>query len=415
MSDTNWFGNAFAETSSGITVSQYNFLQDATALACIQILSSDVAKLPLIISRRLPNGGKEPAREHPLYKLFKCPNDYMTRYEWIEHLMTNLLIWGNCYSVILREDGVPTALVPVNSGQVTFRESSVDTQYFYYVNTNTLHERAMLRDVPNPVPSDDVLHIKWLSYINSLFGTDRATLMRETVGLSLALEQSAARMIGNGARPSGVIELEGVFQKESLERLVASWHQSQSGVNRNGGTAVLQPGMKYHPISWSSVDQQFIEQREFVIAQVARAFRIPLYKLSLAEAQPGSSTLQLETDYYESTLSAWTDRIVARLHKTFDVDEDEFEISFDYSHALKADYQTQINTYRIGVIGGLMSINEARQALGLPPVADGDVILQATNLAPLGYDPSDDASSAGPGSDRSGKPGSGGDGSGVEE
>ena len=411
--DHSWLGFGYQNTSAGVAVNQMTLLHESTCLACIQILASDVAKLPVRMYRLLAGGDKELAKDHPVYRMLKDPNDWMTKYEFIEHQMVNLLLWGNSYAVILRDPGgTPVELVPVNSSQVTIYESPVDREYFYFVARNSLHETAVLKDVPQRVPSEDVLHVKWMTYINSLWGTDRADLMRDTIGLSLALEQSAARLVGNGARPSSVIELEQILSKEALERAVTSWQQTQGGPARNGGTAFLGPGMRYKPISWSSVDQQFMEQREFVIAQLARSFRIPLYKLSLTESQPGSSLLQLETDYANSTLASWCDRITARLYKTFDIDPEEYSIEFEYQHALKADLQTQINALRVGVLGGLYSPNEARAALGLPSVQNGDLILQPANVVPLGTMPQ--MGGSGPGSDSTGKPADGGDGSGVD-
>jgi len=57
-----------------------------------------------------------------------------------------------------------------------------------------------------------------------------------------------------------------------------------------------------------------------------------------------------------------------------------------------------------------MEVNEARRAEGMSEVPHGDVVLQATNMAPLGWVPSGLGGTGGPGSDQTGVPGQGGDG-----
>jgi hypothetical protein len=118
-----------------------------------------------------------------------------------------------------------------------------------------------------------------------------------------------------------------------------------------------------------------------------RVFRVPMHKLSVSEDQPGSAILQLEQNYVNDVLSAWCDRIASRLMMTFELDVDDFEITWDFEHAIKADLTSRINSIRVGILGSLYTVNEGRAAIGLPPVPGGDTILQPTNVAPLGYTP----------------------------
>lgn len=408
--DSSWF-NLGGQTVSGVPVNQVSAIQNSAVLACVSILATDIAKLPLRLYRRLPNGNKILAKSHWLAQLFNNPNNYQTRFEWLEHVMVNLLISGNAYSVILRNPaGIPTALIPINAQQVQLYESPDNADYFYFVSRNGLHETSLLRSLPLRIPSDDVFHVRWLSYVNSLWGSNRIDMAREAIGLTMALEESSARLMGSGARPSGLLTTDAKLTKETIERIAGSWQSNHGGPHRTGGTAVLEQGLKWQPLSFSSVDTQFIEQRRFQIEEIARVFRVPLYKLSITEDQPGSSLLQLEQDYVNGTLSAYCDRITAKLYKTFEIDEDEFEIAFDYEYAVKADIATRINSLRIGILAGLYTLNEARSSLSLPSVGpDGDTLMVPTNMMPLGSEPPDQANSQ-PGSDSTGKPGEGGDG-----
>jgi hypothetical protein len=70
---------------------------------------------------------------------------------------------------------------------------------------------------------------------------------------------------------------------------------------------------------------------------------------------------------------------------------------------------SRFTSYRQAVGGPWMAVNEARRAEGMADVEHGEEVLQATNTAPLGWEPPAKDNSA-PGSDQTGSPGHGGDG-----
>ena len=63
----------FTPSATGVDVSPSTAMQSACVFACVNVLAQDIASLPLVTYRRLPNGGKERAYEHPLYDDFARP------------------------------------------------------------------------------------------------------------------------------------------------------------------------------------------------------------------------------------------------------------------------------------------------------------------------------------------------------
>lgn len=73
-----WQGNA---STSGISVTPETAIRVAAVFACVRVLSETLASLPLITYRRLPNGGKERATDHYIYKkLHESPNQTQTAF-----------------------------------------------------------------------------------------------------------------------------------------------------------------------------------------------------------------------------------------------------------------------------------------------------------------------------------------------
>jgi hypothetical protein len=64
-----------------VPVNAFTSLQHVAVMACVAILSEDVAKLPIRVYRRLPNCGKEEVEDQYLARLLKKPNDWQTRFE----------------------------------------------------------------------------------------------------------------------------------------------------------------------------------------------------------------------------------------------------------------------------------------------------------------------------------------------
>ena len=399
-------------STAGMAVNSYTALAHTVVMACTSILSEDVAKLRPDVWRRLPNGGKEPAKEHWLYQLLRRPNAWQTRFEFFEMMQAALVLRGNAFAVIVRDlRGIPQYLVPLHPDRVSMYEAP-GGEIFYWVTRMGLHEMAVLRTEPILVPGEDMFHLRWMAAWNSLMGISRIQMMRETIGLSISQERMASQFAGSGARPGGVLQTDRKLTKEVIERIKASWQETQGSVRNAGRTAILEEGLKWQALGMTMQDAEFLESRQFSAADIARGFRVPRYKLGLDEGGPGSSIVQMEQDYLNSVISSYCDRWTDKMDAVFlDGDDDkELFTAFDYANLVKADMMTRLNAQRTGVIGMIYTPNEARASEGLPRVDGGDTLYQPTNMAPIGFTPAPAPGLTGPGSDTTGAPGAGGDG-----
>lgn len=399
----------YGQSNSGIGVNSWSAMQHGPVMACVAILSEDVAKIPLGVWTRTSDGGKKPATGHPLQRLLRTPNDWQTRLEFIEMMQAALVLCGNAYAVVIRDGrGRPLSLVPVHPDRVSLYESP-GLDWFYMVSRNGQHEMAVLRDLPIMIPQEDVFHLRWLSQYHSLLGSRRVTLAREPIGLGIGLEQHQARFTGQGARVGGALKTDQKLAKEIRENLRGEWQRMQAGARNSGATAVLEQGLQWEQLGLSMVDAQWIESREFQLREVARVFQMPPYKLGIMGSDSGPSMVQQNQEYLNSTISGYCERWKAKLEKFFDLDGEETFVEFDYAHFLQSDMQTRFTAKRMAVGGPWMSPNEARAGEGLPEVPHGDDVLQAANMVKLGTPPAAPSKGA-QGSDTTGAPGAGGDG-----
>jgi HK97 family phage portal protein len=403
-----WGGGGLS--ASGVPVNSATAMRHVAVMACVSILAGDVAKIPLGVFRRLPNGGKEVAKDHFLHRLLRDPNDWQTGFEFKEMLQASLVLRGNGYAVTVRNGrGEPLHMVPIHPDRVGLFEAP-SGDFFYAVTRNGLHEMAMLREQPLLIPSRDMFHLRWLPMWNSLLGSSRLSLVRQSIGLSIGLEEHEARFVGQGARSSGALSTEQKFaSKEIREQLREEWQRLQAGPRNSGAIAILEQGLKWQPLGLSMVDSQFIESRNFQLRDIARAFDVPPYKLAIEGENEGPAMVQMGQQYLNGPISGYCERWKAKGEKFFGLDGDDTFLDWDYGHFLKADLLSRFTALRQGVGGPWMAVNEARRGEGMSNVDNGEVVQQATNMAPLGWVPSA-AGTGSQGSNQTGVPGEGGDG-----
>jgi HK97 family phage portal protein len=399
----------FGQSQSGESVTAMRAMQHTAVMACVALLSEDVAKIPLDVFEPLSDGGKRPARNHWLRPLLRDPNPWQTALEFKEMMQASLLLRGNAYAVAIRHpNGLPHTLVPIFPDRVALYEAP-DGQWFYVVTRNGLHEMAVLRELPLFIPAEDVWHIRWLPLWNSLLGSNRIGMIRESVGLSIALERHQARFAGQGARPSGLLSTDQKLGREVRDQLTSDWKAYREGAANSGSTAVLEQGLKWQPLTLTMVDAQFIESRGFGLRDIARAFNVPPYKLAIEGEAEGPAMVQMGQEYLNGPISGHCERWKASGEKFFGLDGESLFLAWDYGHFLKADLASRATYYRQAVGGPWLAANEVRRAEGAPAVKGGDLVLQGVNMAPLGWTPPD-RSQSGQGSDQTGTPAPGGDG-----
>ncbi|MBU3153905.1 phage portal protein [Clostridium estertheticum] len=89
--------------------------QESDYFKCIKIISSDVAKVPLLVKQHTENGERI-AKEHPLFDILKNrPNPYMSAVDFFKSMEATRQHNGDSASLIVRNiRGQITGLYPIN-------------------------------------------------------------------------------------------------------------------------------------------------------------------------------------------------------------------------------------------------------------------------------------------------------------
>lgn len=380
-----WANLGGGNSATGLRINQTTAVSVSTVYACTSIRSKDVARCSPRLMKINSARADKPITDHPVAKLFQNPNRWNTWTEWCRQMHAAYLLRGNAYAVILRDGrGRPTALIPVNPDNVSLYEAP-GGYLFYSVSRPSIFLAAILDGQPLMIPEDDVFHLRDLGF-NMLVGLSRIAIARDSFGLALGLEQQAARFMANGARPSGVLQTAKQLSPEAAVRVRTQWEQLRSGIANAGRTAILEEGLEWKAMQLSSVDLEFIAQRQFSIGDVARWFDMPLYKLGVPLEMARIKFDDADQAYVNTTimpdLDAWEEKFVQK----FGLDKEGLVADFDERRLLRAAEATRINNQRLKIMSGISTQNECRAENGDPPLPGGDVLLTPVNLAPAGSD-----------------------------
>ncbi|MDE1901311.1 MAG: phage portal protein [Alphaproteobacteria bacterium] len=373
-------------SATGLMISQATAMAVSAVYACVAIRAKDVARCTPRLFVPNKNGGRDLVKDHIVAKLFAKPNRQQTWFEFWQQMMIGYLLRGNAYAAILRDRrGNPVELIPINPDAVMVLEAS-DGSIFYNVNRIGLWQIAMLRNMPVAVPEEDMFHLRGISF-NALVGASTIGLARDAIGLAMGLEQQAARWVGNGARPSGVLKAKTRLSEPAAQRLKQQWQAFTGGLQNVGQTAVLEEGVEWQQVQLTSVDLEFIAQRNLQIADIARYYDVPLSRLGVTGSVSSKITPAEEEQAYVNH-TVMPDLVIAeqKIMQVFGLDEEGIEVDFDEGQLLRADIMTRYNAARLGVLTGILTPNEVRRSEGLPPMEGGDKLMVPANTAALGSD-----------------------------
>lgn len=341
---------------------------------CVACLTESMSKLPIHI---IDGTTRSKLTNHPLSHLLSVrPNEAMTPSVYKKLLENNRLLDGNGYAVILRNryDAGPEELLPIRTCTPYVDENG----RLYYIATNP--RSGEMRKL-SPF---DVLHYK--AYSNDgIKGVSVLTHAAQVIRSASATQRYEEKFFSQGARPGGVLTVDGDLDRESKDKIRAEWARIHSGVDNAFRIAVLDLGLSYQPIGINNRDAQFVESKAVTVEDIARFFGVPLYKL-FAGKQAYNSNEQNGIEYVVNTLSPNV--------MQYD-EEDSYKLLFDWEIArnlwvnrnmmaeLKGDVKSRAEWYKAMREVGAYSPNDILRLEDEPDVEGGDTRYASLNYVPL--------------------------------
>jgi HK97 family phage portal protein len=354
-------------SNTGVPVTPFTALQSAAVYGCVKCISEDIAGLPLQVRRRTSDGGWAIDLRHPLNRLFRRPNRWMSAWQFWSYSLTAACLRGNAYIVIQRDrNGMPVELIPVTPDRVTVKLSVVDGRPWYLVNARQIGIGVW-------VPPEDMIHMKNMS-VDGYLGLSPIACAQDVIGLSLAAQQHGAALFRQGGQVAGVIKHPGRLGDEAAKNLGESWRDTHGGVQNAFKTVILEEGMTFDKIAITNEDAQFLQTRQFQVLDICRLYRVPPHKLAEYGRATFNNIEQQQQAYVDDALGPATEQLEGLMNDQllFDDEREDYETHFDYTGLLRGDTIRRYQSYQIGLSNGFLNRNEVRAREGLNPIEGGE-------------------------------------------
>jgi HK97 family phage portal protein len=392
--DERWYSDdpGAGSTFSGFAVTPDSAKRTSAVFACTSKLSEIVASLPRAVYRRLDDGSKKKAREHPLYRTIRHqPNPWQTPMDFFGGEQMRLGLRGGSFARIVYS-GRRVELWPHPPSLVTVEQlASGRLRYEFH---DPKGGRA------TTLSQDEVLHVRDLPSEDGLTGQARAVLAREAIALAAAGEAFAGGVFKNDASGRLVLTYDGNTpnqeerdkRRDNFQAQYAGWRQNRKALHLYGNAKVSEVGR--------DVDGGFIvDPRKYQVADVARFWGVPGWLIGLEEKSTswGTGIEQQLIAFVNLTVKAWTDRWAQAMSLALldESEQDEYFIEFDFRDLLRGDIKSRFDAYRLGREIGMYSPNDLLRKENEAPRPGGDVYQDEIAGAP-GRQPAEAARPAPP-------------------
>jgi HK97 family phage portal protein len=373
-----WMWDAFgaAPTYSGKRVSVETSLGIVSVYAAVRILAEAVGVLPLIVYREAPDGTRRRAPQNRWWRiLHDAPNPEQPAGEVWEQVTGHLNLWGNAFLYKAKDEmGRVQELWPIRPSRVRIGRAN-GKRVYAVTRSDTYTDYGPDDAVPDTLAGDetDILHIRGFG-TDGLLGYSPIQLARQRLGVQMAAEEYQGRFYANNASPAGILSVPGRLSDEAARRLKASWDAAHKGLANAAKTAVLEEGTDWKQIGVSLQDQQFVEQQQFGVSEIARLFHVPPHMLNApSHGSLTYSTTELEGIHFVTySLMRWTNRIEQALQADADTATMGAVPEFLLDGLLRADSasRAQFYTAALDPVKGWMTRTEVRDRENLPPEED---------------------------------------------
>lgn len=361
-------------TASGTRVTPDTAMRVAAVYASIRIIAGAVATLPLHIKRRVDDRTREDASDTLIWTVLRRrPNRWQTPSQFRRMLQAHLLLRGNAYAMIVRSRGNVQEMIPLHPDRVEVKQA--DNLTLEYTYTRQDGRRIQLAQA-------EMFHLVGLT-LDGVHGVSAIAYARETIGLSLAMEDHGAATFRNGARVSGVLKHPNKLGPEAVANLKAGLEEFRSGGDQEGKNLILEEGMDYARIAMTAEDAQWIESRKFSRSDIAMFFGVPPHMIGDTEKSTswGTGIEQQSIGFVAYTLEDHLTMWEEAINRDLIGADDTLYARFNRAALVKGDIKARWEAYVKGLQWGVWSPNEIRALEDENPREGGDVFYPPPNTA----------------------------------
>lgn len=337
-----FFDALVSYTETGTSVSSVGALRNSDIFSAINIIASDVASNEVFCDTPL------------LTKIVNYhPNDYMDGWHFKYALCANMLLNGNAYALI--EDAHTLKFIP--NSKIEVLQDDVTGEVFY---NYTSDEKKKCQ-----IASDKILHFKYAT-TDGVIGISPLYSLSDERTIQKTGNRLLKDFFDSGILGTKVLKVHNTSISDEGKRNIASRFEA---INKGKtGVIALDEDMDLQNLEINTDILKLVNSNDWTTKQIAKAFGLPPEKLGVENVHSNQEMSNLQ--YLQGSLQKYFDCFTSELSFKFG---NKWE--FDTSKLLSLDPTTKQNNAIQGYVNGILTLNEAREQVGMEKVPNGDTCL----------------------------------------
>ena len=365
------------------------YLKNAIVYRCVNEISKGASSVPFMVK-----SGDTVLEQHPLIDLLQRPNPLQSYSEFFNSLFGYLLLSGNSYYVKVGGlSNQPRELHLLRPDRIIIKggTGSMPSQYEYVINGRT----EKIYEVDQDTGFSDIKQTKLWNPLDDFYGCSPLSAAAVEIDQHNMASKHNISLLNNGARPSGAVVFKPKddagyqvnLSESQRQQLLTDLNNRFSGTMNAGRPLLLEGDFDWKEMGLSPKDMDFINLKHMSATDIAMCFGVPSQLVGVPDAQTYANVAEARLALYEETIIPYLRKVesdlnewlVAQFSETL-----EFCYDIDQIPALSERRRRVYENVVAAVNAGIMTRNEAREAVGLSPVDGADQLLVQATLFPLG-------------------------------
>jgi HK97 family phage portal protein len=339
--------------------------------ACIRELAVSAASPRYYVQAPATDGGAVEITSGLLYNLTNQPNPTSDWYSFIENMVTYLMVAGNSY--VLKErarSGQVSALYNLRPDRVRIIGGDHGAEAFIYT----------VGGKDYGIPKEDVCHLALPNPGGDLYGLSPLQVLSRNVNLDLNMTDFAKTYFQNAGVPSGLLKIKRRLNtQEEAATIRARWRSQFGGRNNFHRVAILDEDADYVPMAHSPKDMALPELHDLTESRICAVFGVPAILVGAnvgLQRSTYSNYREARMAFHSETLEPMVSRILRHFNRNMLAEYSGNEsLTVDWAAMRSGLDDREAMTSRVTGLfaGGILTLNEAREQLGLEAMTDGGI------------------------------------------
>lgn len=340
------------------------------AYACVNYIASTIAKMPIFLYKVENDGNKIKVDNDLSYLIKNRPNKYASRVDFIQTLVSNVLLYGNSFAKINFKKGRVNELIILNP-TVTKLEK---VRGKWYITTQ-------IDGVHKTLNYDECIHIKDLS-LDAVNGLSRL----EAISIKLNNKANSDKMLSDFMESGGGIKtIVNVTNKAYSERGKIKKEFDDMLSNNKTKVVVIPEDMNITNAGNADLaSAEFINNLKITKEDIMAIFNINPALLGVSEKATNSNMIEMTQQFIQSLIPLINKIEMELDYKLLNEEERKSHyFKFNMSSALRGSDEDRANFYTKMIQNGLLSIDECRELEDRNKIEGGNEFYRSLNYVPI--------------------------------